>query len=164
MWLLVCQSLSMGQGAFKANLLARHSQEAQSRIPHLLWQGSGVTMAHLLHPPPPSGAGRYSVGGERNNQPIHPPPNATSPLKRGKGPGLLMVSRTYVSCGCPKGEGKEDGPLQVTPWPSPQSLGRSRQPPSSPGLGGGSGHFLGQPAALGRLRHHPSLSSTFSQA
>lgn len=118
----MCQSLSMGQGAFKANLLARHSQEAQSRISHLLWQGSGVKMAHLLHPPPPPGAGKYSVGGERNDQPIHPPPNATSPLKRGKGPGLQMVSRTYVSYGCPKGEGKENGspsghPLAFSPKP-----------------------------------------------
>lgn len=99
------------------------------------------------------------MGGERRttDQPIHPPSNATAPLKRGKGPGLSGTSWTLgpvFLVAVPRERGRSRGweqksPLQVTPCPPPQSQGWSRQPPSSPELGCGSGHFLGQPAALG---------------
>lgn len=72
-------------------------------------------MAHLLRLPLPLGAGRYGVGGERTDQPVHPPPNATSPLKRGTDPGLLMDSGTCVSWWLSQGGGEKNGPLQVTP-------------------------------------------------
>jgi len=62
-WLLVCQSLSMGQGAFKANLLAR--QDAQSRILHLLCPGTWGQrwlISSILLPPPRCQKGEQGWG------------------------------------------------------------------------------------------------------
>nr|KAF6295993.1 hypothetical protein mMyoMyo1_009125 [Myotis myotis] len=50
---LVCQSPSTGQGAFKANLRARHRRRHKAESSIFSGRDQGSKMAHLLHPPSP---------------------------------------------------------------------------------------------------------------
>lgn len=165
-WLLMCQSPSMGQGAFKANLPARHRRRKGEPSIFSGWgQGSEVrddSSPPLPAPNPQVLGGRAGVREEATGLSISFP-NAPSPLKRDKGPGLSTDSTGPVfPGGCPKGEGAEWSP-SGHPLAFSQNQGRCPWPPSSPGLGAGRGYFLGQPAAPGGPEA-PSLSSPLSQA
>ena len=134
-WLLTCQSLSTGQGAFKANLPARHRrQNGEPSIFSGSGQGSEVrdgSSPPLPAPSPQVLGGRAGVREEVTGLSI-PFPNVTSPLKRGKGPGLSGTQQTLKDLcflvAVPRGR-EQNGPLQVTPWPSPSTRGGARGHP-----------------------------------
>lgn len=140
-WLLVCQSLSMGQGAFKANLLARQSggiKENPSTSPSRIWGQRWLISSILATPPPPRCPEGRAGMGTRTDQPVLPPPNATSPLKRGKGPGLPGTgwdSGTWVSGGCPR-EGDRRAPFRSPTALSPPPRARGGACSRPPHLGG----------------------------
>lgn len=125
----------------------------------------GSQMAHLLRPPtahPPRCWKVKSVsrGGGRRDQSVHPPPpEATSPLKRGKGPGLLSTPETndlwlLVVAVPPGGRSRRISTLQAS---SPGARGGAHSHP--PHLGRAVGVAIpraGQPVALGPGGDPPS--------